>query len=159
VPESRVDLAWSRIAMAVRAGAPKPDISTVDKFKHALLAAKSIAYSIRQAASISRPICSAHRGLRPDQGQGTQDPGRTGRQGGCARRSRDRLPAGERAAPVPGIDIVGPIPAELQVVNVFAGGLAVGAKQPEAGKALLTFLVSPAAKPVITESGMEFVEK
>ena len=41
----------------------------------------------------------------------------------------------------------------------FAGGLAVGAKQPEAGKALLTFLVSPAAKPVISDSGMEFVEK
>src|SRR5205807_7777551 len=44
-PGSRVDLAWSPIALAVKAGAPKPDISTVDKFKAALLAAKSIAYS------------------------------------------------------------------------------------------------------------------
>ena len=61
--------------------------------------------------------------------------------------------------PYPGIDIVGPIPAELQVVNVFAAGIATGAKQPEAGKALIAYLISPAAKPVIEQSGMEFVEK
>jgi len=61
--------------------------------------------------------------------------------------------------PYPGVEIVGPIPAELQVVNVFAAGLAAGAKEPDAGKALIAYLVSPAAKPIILESGMEFVEK
>jgi len=61
--------------------------------------------------------------------------------------------------PYPGIDIVGPIPAELQVINVFAAGIATHAKEPQAGKALIAFLVSPAARPVIEQSGMQFVEK
>jgi molybdate transport system substrate-binding protein len=60
--------------------------------------------------------------------------------------------------PHPGIDIVGPIPDELQIVNVFAAGLATNAKESDAGKALIAYLVSPAAKPAILASGMEFAD-
>ena len=57
--------------------------------------------------------------------------------------------------PVPGIDIVGPLPAEAQKVTVFAAGIATGAKEPEAGRALINFLASPASAAAITKSGME----
>jgi molybdate transport system substrate-binding protein len=56
---------------------------------------------------------------------------------------------------VPGIDIVGQLPPELQRITVFSAGIASVSKEPEAGKALITFLASPAAAPVIINSGME----
>jgi molybdate transport system substrate-binding protein len=160
VADSRVDLAWSRIAMAVKAGAPKPDISTMENFRQALLAAKSIAYS--------------------DSASGVYLSTKLFKQIGVYDQIKDKarkIPAepvakvvarGEaeigfqpvsELRPYPGIDIVGPIPAELQVVNVFAAGIATSAKEPAAGKALIAYLISPAAKPVIEASGMEFVEK
>ena len=57
--------------------------------------------------------------------------------------------------PVPGIDYVGPLPAELQKVTVFSAGLAATAREPDAARALITFLASPAAAPAITKSGLE----
>ena len=57
--------------------------------------------------------------------------------------------------PVAGIDIVGPLPADLQKITVFSAGIATVSKEPEAGKALIKFLASPAATPTIIKSGME----
>ena len=57
--------------------------------------------------------------------------------------------------PVAGIDIVGPLPAELQKITVFSAGIATVSKEPEAGKALIKFLASPAARDAIVKSGME----
>jgi molybdate transport system substrate-binding protein len=56
--------------------------------------------------------------------------------------------------PVPGIDIVGPLPPEVQKFTVFSGGIATGASEPAAGQALIAFLASPAAAPVLTNSGL-----
>jgi molybdate transport system substrate-binding protein len=160
VADSRADLAWSRIAMAVKAGAPKPDIATVESFKKALLAAKSIAYS----DSASGVYLSTELFKRIGVYDQIKDRGRKIPAEPVAKVvARGEAEIGfqpvSELRPYPGIDIVGPIPAELQVVNVFAAGLAAGAKEPDAGKALIGYLVSPAAKPIIAESGMEFVEK
>jgi molybdate transport system substrate-binding protein len=57
--------------------------------------------------------------------------------------------------PVKGIDIVGPLPNELQKITIFSAGIAAGSKEPEAGRALIKFLASPAARDVIIASGME----
>jgi molybdate transport system substrate-binding protein len=57
--------------------------------------------------------------------------------------------------PVPGVDIVGQLPPEVQKITVFSAGIASVSKEPEAGKALIRFLASPAAAPVIVKSGME----
>ena len=157
--ESRVDLAWSRIAMAVRAGAPKPDIATVEAFRRALLAAKSIAYS----DSASGVYLSTELFKRIGVYEAIKDRARkvpaepVGRVVARGEAEIGFQPISE-LRPVPGIDIVGPIPDELQIVNVFAAGLATGAKEPEAGKALIAYLVSPAAKPAILASGMEFAD-
>jgi len=157
--DSRVDLAWSRIAMAVRAGAPKPDIATVENFKQALLAAKSIAYS----DSASGVYLSTELFKRIGVYEAIKDKARKIPAEPVARVvARGEAEIGfqpiSELRPVEGIDIVGPIPDELQVVNVFAAGLASHAKEPEAGKALIAYLVSPAAKPAILASGMEFVD-
>jgi molybdate transport system substrate-binding protein len=57
--------------------------------------------------------------------------------------------------PIPGVDLVGPLPQEIQKVTVFSGGVAAGAKEPEAARALLQFLSSPGAAQAIAKSGLE----
>jgi molybdate transport system substrate-binding protein len=160
VAESRADLAWSPIAMAVRAGAPKPDISTVEAFKRALLAAKSIAYS----DSASGVYLSTDLFKRIGVFDQIKDKSRKIPAEPVAKVvARGEAEIGfqpvSELRPFEGIEVVGPIPAELQVVNVFAAGIATRAKEPAAGKALIDYLVSPAARPVILQSGMEFASK
>jgi len=57
--------------------------------------------------------------------------------------------------PVPGIDYVGPLPADVQRVTTFSAGIATGARAPDAARALITFLTSPAVAPTVTRSGLE----
>ena len=153
---SRVDLVESRIGMAVKAGAPKPDISTVEALKRTLLAAKSIAYS----DSASGVYLSTE--LFPKLGIADQ-----------IRRKSKKIeadPVGEAVArgeieigfqqiselrPVKGIDIVGPLPPGAQKVTVFAAGIPATSKQPGAAKALVEWLASPAAYAAIKDSGLE----
>ncbi len=160
VAGSRVDLVRSSIGMAVRAGAPKPDISSVDALKRTLLEAKSIAYS----ASASGVYLSHELFQR----LGIADQIR----GKCKRIANE--PVGAVVArgdaeigfqqisellPVPGIDYVGPLPGEVQKVTVFSAGVAMGAKNPTAARALIKFLASPAVAPAIAKSGLEPVKK
>jgi len=156
VPGSRVDLVRSSIGVAVRAGAPKPDIGTLDALKRTLLQAKSIAYS----ASASGVYLSQE--MFPRLGIADQIRGK------CKRIANE--PVGAVVArgdaeigfqqisellPVPGIDYVGPLPREVQKVTVFSAGIASGAKHPDAARALIKFLASPDAAPAIQKSGLE----
>jgi molybdate transport system substrate-binding protein len=157
--DSRVDLVQSKMGMAVKAGAPKPDISTVDALKRTLLAAKSIAYS----DSASGVYLSTE--LFPKLGIAEQIKGKS--------RKIEADPVGGVVAtgefeigfqqiselrPVKGIDIVGELPPGAQRVTVFAAGIPVTAKQPEAAKALIQWLASPAAYPAIKRTGLEPVK-
>ena len=158
--DSRTDLAWSPIAMAVRAGAPKPDISTVEAFKRALIAAKSIAHSdSASGVYLSTELFGRLGVLEEIKGKLYKSPGEpVGRVVARGQAEIGFQPVSE-LRPHPGIDIVGPIPAELQIVNVFRAGIAANAREPAAARALIAFLVSPAARPAILESGMLFAEK
>jgi molybdate transport system substrate-binding protein len=156
VAGSRVDLARSSIGMAVRAGAPKPDISTVEALKRALLQAKSIAYS----ASASGVYVSTE--LFQRLGIAAQIAGKSQRI--ASERVATVVARGDaelgfqqisELLPVAGIDYVGPLPPEVQRVTVFSAGIAAGAKTPDAARALITFLASAAGAPAITKSGME----
>ena len=157
--DSRVDLVQSKIGMAVRAGAPKPDISTVEALKHTLLAAKSIAYS----DSASGVYLSTE--LFPKLGIADQIKGKA--------RKIEADPVGGVVAtgeveigfqqiselrPVKGIDIVGELPPGAQRVTVFAAGIPVSSKHPEAAKVLIQWLASPVAYPAIRRSGLEPLE-
>jgi molybdate transport system substrate-binding protein len=154
--DSRVELARSGIGMAVRAGAPKPDISTPDALKRTLLQAKSIAYS----ASVSGLYLSSE--LFQQLGIADQVLGKS------RRIDRERVGAvvarGEaeigfqqvsELLPVPGIDYVGPLPPELQRTTVFSAGVAAASRNVDAARAVIRFLASSEAAGTVAQTGME----
>ncbi len=154
--ESRTPLARSSIGMAVRAGAPKPDISSVDAFKRTLLQAKSIAYS----ASVSGFYISTEVFQRlgiADQIMGKSRRIEGERVGAVVARGEAEIGFQQvsELLSVPGIDFVGPLPAEVQKVSVFSAGVPVGARDSDAAHALIRFLASPDAAHAITKSGLE----
>lgn len=155
--DSYAPLARSAIAMAVRAGSPKPDIGTVDALKRTLLQAKSIAYS----ASVSGDYLS------------TELLQRLGIAGRVLSKCR-RVEGGERVGavvargdaeigfqqlsellPVRGIDHVTPLPPEVQKVSLFSAGVAAHTQDADAAYAVVKFLSSPNAAAAIRKSGLE----
>jgi molybdate transport system substrate-binding protein len=156
IADSRVDLAKAPIGVAVKSGAPKPDISSADALKRALLAAKSIAYS----DSASGVYVSTEMFQRLGIADAVKDKARKIPAEPVARVvARGEAEIGFQAIsemlPVPGVDIVGLLPPEVQKITVFSAGIATVAREPEAGKALIRFLGSPAASAAIIKSGME----
>ena len=156
VADSRVDLVKSPIGVAVKSGAQKPDISSAEAIKSALLAAKTIAYS--------------------DSASGVYVSTEMFQKLGIAEEMKDKArkipatPVGEIVArgdaeigfqqiselrPVAGIDIVGPLPDELQKITVFSAGIAAVSREPDAGKALIKFLASPEARDTLVKSGLD----
>jgi molybdate transport system substrate-binding protein len=153
---SRVDLVRSNIGMAVKAGAPKPDISTLEALKRTLLAAKSIAYS----DSASGVYLSTE--LFPKLGIADQIKDRTRKieadpVGGVVAKGEAEIGFQQisELRPVKGIDIVGPLPPGAQRVTIFAAGIPATSLHPEAAEALIQWLASPAAYPAIKKSGLE----
>jgi molybdate transport system substrate-binding protein len=157
--ESKVELARSLIGMVVREGAPKPDISSVAAFRNTLLAAKSIAYSdsgsgtylstvLFQRLGVADQIAPKSRKVRgPPSGEPV-----------AAVVARGDAEIGFQQVAelihVPGITFVGALPAEVQPMFSFAGVLTKTAREGEAARALLQFLASKEAAPVITRAGL-----
>jgi len=156
VPDSRVDLVNSKIGVAVKAGAPKPDISSVDAIKRALLAAKSVAYSDSASGVYVSTEMFEKLGISAEMKDKAKKIPATPVAEIVARGEAEiGFQQISELKPVGGIDIVGPLPDALQKVTVFSAGIATGSKEPEAGKALIKFLASPAAKDAIVNSGLE----
>ena len=156
VADSRVDLVKSPIGMAVKAGAPKPDIGSVEAFKRTLLAAKSIAYSDSASGVYIETELFPRLGIAEEmKGKAKMIPAEP--VAGVVARGDAELGFQQisELLPVSGIDIVGQLPSELQKITIFSAGVATVSKEPEAGKALIKFLASPASAPVIVKSGME----
>jgi molybdate transport system substrate-binding protein len=153
---SRIDIARSPIGMVVRAGVPKPDISTVEEFKRTLLAAKSVAYSDSASGVYVGTEMFEKLGIldqmKPKSRMIPADP-----VAGVVARGEAELGFQQisELLPVPGVDLVGPLPAEVQRITIFSAGIVVGAKEPDAGRALIKFLASAAAAPVIEKSGLD----
>lgn len=152
---TRTAFARSGIYVAVRAGAARPDIGSAEALKRALVAAKSVAYSggasgtyivtMLQKLRIYDEVKSKAAVTKPNEPVG------------------GKLVAGEaeigfhqlsELLPVKGIDIVGPLPAEVQQITVFSGALHGAAKEPEAATALAKFLTAPAAADLIRKHGL-----
>ena len=153
---SRVELVESKMGMAVKAGAPKPDISTVDALKRTLLAAKSIAYS----DSASGVYLSTE--LFPKLGIADQIKNKSKKieadpVGGVVATGEFEIGFQQisELRPVKGIDIVGELPPGAQRVTVFAAGIPTTSTHPEAAKALIQWLASPAHYATIRKTGLE----
>jgi molybdate transport system substrate-binding protein len=155
-PGSRVDLARSLIGVVVKAGEPKPDISTVDALKRALLDAKSIAYS----ASVSGTYLSEELFPKLDaSGQIRAKSKRISgeRVGNVVARGEAQLGFQQvsELLPIAGIEFVGTLPEEVQRVTTFSAGLTLGAANPAAARQLISCLSSSDAAPTIRKTGME----
>ena len=152
----RVDFARAGVGVAVKAGAPKPDISTPEAFKHAMLAAKSIAYSRTGASGTHRGEADgAARALRAIEGQDQTSRRRPDRRGRGKRRSRGWHAADQRHLAGCRRGLWGPLPGELQGYVDFAVGVLAVSKERDAAQELLKFMSSPEAAPLIRKSGME----
>jgi molybdate transport system substrate-binding protein len=155
-PGSRVNLVQSKIGMAVKAGAPRPDISTVDALKRTLLAAKSIAYSDSASGVYLSPELFPKLGVL-DQIKGKSRKIEADPVGGVVATGEFEIGFQQisELKPVKGIDIVGELPPGAQKVTVFAAGIPTTATHPEAAKALIQWLASPACYKAIRKSGLE----
>ena len=152
----RADIGRAGIGVAVRQGAPRPDIATVESFKHTLLAAKAVAYPGKGASGVYFVSLLERMGIKA-QMQGKLKPM-------AAEDTVEVVARGEadlvvvvstRISGVPGVDPIGPIPEELQTKIGFAAALSAATKQPEAAKALIKFLTAPAAAATLKAKGVE----
>ncbi len=154
IAETRTKLVRSRIGVEVRAGSPKPDVGSVEAFKRALLKAKSIGYlkiggvpqlldrlGLTEAvkAKVTMPDSDVVSELVA---QGELELG---------------IIAITQILTTPGVELAGPLPEEIQYFSVFAGGVSVNSKAPDAAQDLINFLRSPIASAVIKEQGMELL--
>jgi len=153
---SRTDLMKTGIGVAVRAGAPRPDISSPEALKRALLAAKAIGRSAGTSAEYI-PAMLAHLGIadqtvprlkQPPPGQQVPDLLTRGEVDIGLQQASELIHA-------PGIAYLGPLPGDLQRVTVYAAGIPAAARHPEAARALVEVLTGPAAAPVIRHNGMD----
>jgi molybdate transport system substrate-binding protein len=153
---TRVDFAKSGVGVAVRAGAPKPDISSADAVKKAVLAAKSVAYSagasgiylvgMFQKMGIAEEVKSKTATVKPGEPVGDV----------VARGDAEiGFQQVSELIPVKGIQYLGPLPAEIQNITVFAGGVHTGAKEADAAAALVKFLTAPDARATLEKHGLE----
>jgi molybdate transport system substrate-binding protein len=152
---SRVDLAKSGVGIAVRAGAPKPDITSTEALKRALLAAKCVAYStgpsgvyvikLFERLGIADEVKAKSRQVKGEP------------VGAVVARGEAEIGFQQvsELLPVPGIDFLGPLPADIQQITIFSAGMQASAKEPDAAQALIKFITAPAAASVIRKTGME----
>src|SRR5215468_2419413 len=157
VGATRAVLADSGAGVAVRKGAPKPDISTVDAFKAALLNARSVAYveqggtgiylkALLQRLGIADALKDKVRLLPPE------NPAAHAVANGEAEIGMTQI---SEILPYDGAELVGPFPKEIQLTTSFAAAVGVNARQAEAANALIKFLTTPSAAPVFRAKGLD----
>jgi molybdate transport system substrate-binding protein len=155
-PATRTDVALSFIGIAVKAGAAKPDIASVATLKNALLSARSVAYSKIGASGIAFAALIQRLGIGPEvNARAIIVPSGF---------TAERLVSGQAELAVqqiselmvvPGIDVVGPLPAEIQTVATFSAGLLSASEQVEQATAFLRFLASPSIAPILRRAGLQ----
>jgi molybdate transport system substrate-binding protein len=156
---SKMDLALSQVGMVVRAGAVKPDISTVDAFRKVLLAAMSIGYSDSGSGTYLSTTLFKQLGVA-DQvlGKSRKVRGPPSGEPVAAVVARGEVEIGFQQVSellhVPGVTFVGALPEELQPGFTFAGAITTSARQADAALALLRFLASPETAAVKMKAGL-----
>ncbi len=153
-PGTQTDIARSAVGLAVRQGAPQPDISSVEALRRALLAARSIAYSdgpsgayvvgLLQRLGIAEAMAPKTKL--------TSGPVAELVANGEAEFGMQQIVA---ILPIKGADLVGPLPSELQNIIVYAAGIAAAAQNPDGAAAFIGFMTMPEAVRIIRAKGLE----
>jgi len=162
VADTRADIARTGIGVAVREGAPKPDIATTEAFKQALLATKSLVYQdpargatsgVHFAGVLQRlGIADAVKDKSLLwQGNYAAEALVTGKAELCVHQISEIIP-------VKGVVLVGPLPKELQKITTYSGGVASKTTNPEVARAFMAFLTRPSFKPKLAAAGLDYKE-
>ena len=156
LPDSRVDIARSLIGMCVRAGAPKPDISSVDAFRQVLLNASSIAYSASASGVYIENEMYRRLGIH-DQVMPKSRRILSERVASVVARGEAEIGFQQVSEIlfVEGAAYVGTIPEQVQLPTIFCAAIPANAREPEAARALIRFLASPEAAPALERTGLE----
>ena len=156
LPDSRIDLVRSGVSIAVRSGAPHPDVASEDAVKRAVLAAKTLSYSTGPSGVYLEKLFERWGILTEIRGRIVVPP--------------PGVPVGSLVASgkvelgfqqlselmsLPGIDVLGPLPPSIQTITVFSGGISSGCAQSGAARALLDYLASPSVAATKQRHGME----
>jgi molybdate transport system substrate-binding protein len=160
VPDSRRDLARTAVCVGVRDGMPKPDVSTVDAFKRAMLEAKSIVY-LDPASGATSGIHVATVLQQLGLADAIRDkvvlwPGGYAAEAVASGKADLCLHQISEILPVKGVTLVGPLPAEINKVTVYTSSLLASAPTPDAGRALLTYLARPEFRPKFAAAGLDY---
>lgn len=153
---SRVDLVNSGVGVAVKAGAPRPDISSGEAVKKSLLAAKVVAYSTGPSGVYIQRMFE-NMGIADQMKVKSKQTVSGTRVGQYLAKGEADLGFQQESELIheQGIDFLGPLPAEVQNITIFSSGILTGSNASESAKALQKFLTAPAAFPVIRKNGME----
>jgi molybdate transport system substrate-binding protein len=155
-PGSRVELARSVIGVAVRKGAPKPDISSVAALRQTLLHAQSIAYSASASGTYVSTELFRRLGVE-DQVRGKAKRIESERVGAVVARGEAEIGFQQvsELLPIAGIDYLGPLPGEVQQASIISAGITTTAKATAAAKELIDFFLSPEAGETMRRTGLE----
>lgn len=156
MPGSRVDIARSLIGMAVREGAPKPDISTVERLREVLLAARSIGYSASASGIYIENEMFRRLGIH-DQVMPKARKILSERVAAVVARGEVEIGFQQvsEIISVPGASFAGTIPEAVQRATIFSAGLSADPANPEGGRRLIAFLTSREAAPALVRTGLE----
>jgi len=145
-----------RVGVAVLAGAPKPDIGSVEALKRTLLRAASVAYTQEGASGMHFAGVIERLGIANEvKAKAVRQPGGLVGELVAAGKAEIAIQQIPELLAVPGIELVGPLPSEIQLVTVTAAGVFSGAEQAAAARSLIEFLAAPAAARVIQAKGLE----
>jgi molybdate transport system substrate-binding protein len=156
VTGGRIDLAKTGIGVAVRAGAPKPDISSADALKRAVLAARTVGYSTGPSGTYLVRLFE-RMGIADDLKAKTRQVPSGGTVGPIIASGQAEIGFQQvsELVHVPGVDFVGPLPAEVQHVTVFSCAVQAAATNPNAARELVDYLTASSADPIFRKHGLD----
>lgn len=154
---SRAPIARSAVGIGIRKGAPRPDITTADALKRIMLAAKSVSWAKEGQSGIYFATVLERMGIAEQMKPKLVLAASGAEVGKLLAEGKAQYAAllVNELMTVPGVEVLGPLPAELQQYTAFHAGVGVGSKDSSAAKALIKFLTTPAAGAVFKAKGQE----